>query len=85
MKTNILCQIDLGDAFRHDIDKVITVFLERKEWIKKNGAAMDAEWQVFPFPLRKSSSSYWFVLDLPTLNVFNRQRAKDSSFRVLYT
>lgn len=33
--------LDHTDAFWNEVDKVLPVYRERKEWLKKNGAAMD--------------------------------------------
>jgi predicted metal-dependent hydrolase len=39
-----LCHIrhrDHTDAFWNEVDKVLPTFRERKEWLRKNGAALD--------------------------------------------
>jgi predicted metal-dependent hydrolase len=33
--------LDHSDAFWNEVDKVMPDFYERKEWLRKNGAAMD--------------------------------------------
>jgi predicted metal-dependent hydrolase len=34
-------QLDHTDAFWNEVDKVLPNYRERKEWLRKNGAAME--------------------------------------------